>query len=77
MNWELGTFGMWGSGGGGVDLLSVGPVTFGFSVVGGVVCVVVVELVVVVGAAVTPSFLRRIFSSHSSQPCLGLFKLRC
>ena len=40
-------------------------------------CVVVDDVVVAVLAAETPSFLSRIFSSHSSQPCLGLLRLRC
>ena len=42
-------------------------------------CDVVDEVVmaVVPVVLVTPNFLSRIFSSHSSQPCLGLLRLRC
>lgn len=34
-------------------------------------------VVVVVVVLATPSFLSRIFSSHSSHPCLGRLRLRC
>lgn len=34
-------------------------------------------VVVVVLVVVTPNLRSRIFSSHSSQPCLARFRLRC
>lgn len=77
MNWELGTLGMCGRGGGGGGLMSLEIAAPGLSDVVKVACVLVVEVVVDVDVAVMPNFLKRIFSSHSSQPCLGLFKLRC
>ena len=74
MNCELGTFGMCESGGSGV--------IFSFVVLPGLVAVVGVDGLVVDTDAllvdvVIPNFRSRIFSSHSSQPCLDLFKLRC
>lgn len=37
----------------------------------------VVVMVVVVVVLVTPNLRSRIFSSHSSHPCLGRLRLRC
>lgn len=85
MNCELGTFGMCGNdGSGGV---------FSFVVLPGLVATVGVDgldvdeedapllllllLLLLLVDVVTPNFRSRIFSSHSSQPCLGLFRLRC
>lgn len=39
--------------------------------------VLVVVVVVVLVVLVTPSLRSRIFSSHSSHPCLGRLRLRC
>lgn len=74
MNCELGTFGMCESDG--------SDVVFSFIVLPGLVAVVGVDGLVVDADAllvdvVMPNFRNRIFSSHSSQPCLDLFKLRC
>lgn len=73
MNCELGTFGMCESGGSGV--------VFSFIVLGLVAVVgvdrLVVDTDVLLVDVVIPNFRSRIFSSHSSQPCLDLFKLRC
>lgn len=76
MNCELGTFGMCESGSDGSG------VVFSFIVLPGLVAVVGVDGLVVDTDAppvdvVIPNFRSRIFSSHSSQPCFGLFKLRC
>lgn len=76
MNCELGTLGMCVSGGSGVDFPELPP---------GLVAVVEVDelvvdediLLILLADVVTPNLRSRIFSSHSSQPCLGLFRLRC
>lgn len=58
----------------GVEISLIGPSAAATAFMVSLMLLDIEELVVVV---VTPSFLNLIFSSHSLQPCLGLFKFRC